>query len=108
MDECPPFAADCGVRLATGLLAHQWDPVVLMALRAGPRRRLDLLADVRGISDKVLYESLRRLTGSGLLARVADGRAVAYELTGLGASLADGPLLELGRWAERHLDELPL
>jgi DNA-binding HxlR family transcriptional regulator len=107
-DECPPFVADCGVRLATDLLAHRWDPVVLMALRAGRRRRLDLLAGIGGLSDKVLYETLRRLVSNGLVTRIsAEGdRAVAYELSALGDGLANGPLAALGRWAAENGDEI--
>ncbi|MEA2280186.1 MAG: hypothetical protein QOK21_793, partial [Solirubrobacteraceae bacterium] len=40
-DDCQPFVADCSVRLATDLLAHTWDPVLLMALRGGRRRRIE-------------------------------------------------------------------
>ena len=109
MDEhCQPFAADCRVRVATDLLAHTWDPVVLMALRAGPRRRLELLRGIGGISDKVLSESLRRLGLNGLITRVAASaeRGVAYELSDLGESLAEGPMAELARWAVVNGDAL--
>ncbi|MFB7945513.1 winged helix-turn-helix transcriptional regulator [Kitasatospora phosalacinea] len=105
---CEPFAADCAVRLAAELIAHTWDPVVLMALRAGRRRRLDLLAAVAGVSDKVLTQTLRRLHANGLIVRITTpgDRAVAYELSPLGTSLADGPLAALGAWAVRHADEI--
>ena len=107
-DVCQPFVSDCAVRLATDLLAHTWDPVVLVALRAGPRRRTDLLSGVGGISDKVLSEALRRLMFNGLLKRSAGGsdRAVTYELTDLGESLANGPIAALGSWAVEHGDEV--
>ncbi|HEY3481886.1 MAG TPA: helix-turn-helix domain-containing protein [Streptomyces sp.] len=107
-DDCAPFAADCTVRLATELIAHTWDPVVLMALRAGRQRRIDLLAGIAGVSDKVLTQSLRRLQANGLTTRItapAD-RSVAYELSALGRSLADGPLAVLGQWAIDHADEV--
>ena len=58
-DHCEPFAADCAVRLAAELTAHTWDPVVLMALRAGRRRRIDLLGAIAGVSDEVLTRTLR-------------------------------------------------
>ncbi|GAA2086024.1 helix-turn-helix domain-containing protein [Kitasatospora saccharophila] len=105
---CEPFAADCAVRLAAELIAHTWDPVVLMALRAGRRRRLDLLAAVAGVSDKVLTQTLRRLHANGLIVRVtAPGdRAVSYELSALGGSLAEGPLAALGDWAVRHAGQI--
>ncbi|WP_225860352.1 winged helix-turn-helix transcriptional regulator [Streptomyces triticiradicis] len=107
-NHCSPFAADCSVRLATDLIAHTWDPVVLMALRAGRRRRIDLLNGIAGVSDKVLPQALRRLHTNGLITRItapAD-RSVAYELSELGGSLADGPLAALGQWAIDHVDQV--
>jgi DNA-binding HxlR family transcriptional regulator len=107
-DDCSPFAADCAVRLAADLIAHTWDPVVLMALRAGRRRRIDLLGGIAGVSDKVLTQTLRRLHGNGLIVRIATpaDRSVAYELSELGGSLADGPLAALGQWAIDHADQV--
>ncbi|KNB52278.1 winged helix-turn-helix transcriptional regulator [Streptomyces caatingaensis] len=107
-NHCPPFAADCAVRLAADLIAHTWDPVVLMALRAGRRRRMDLLSGMAGVSDKVLTQTLRRLHANGLIVRItapAD-RSVTYELSELGGSLADGPLAALGQWAIDHADQV--
>ncbi len=107
-DHCPPFAADCAVRLAADLIAHTWDPVVLMALRAGRRRRIDLLGGIAGVSDKVLTQTLRRLHANGLIVRITTpaDRSVAYELSALGGGLADGPLAALGRWAVDHADQV--
>ena len=100
---CVPFVSDCAVRLATDLLAHRWDPVVLVTLRQGPRRRADLLAEAGGMSDKVLTEALRRLGHNGLVERErAPGGAVTYALTPLGRSLAEGPMVALGVWAAEH------
>ena len=107
-DECEQFVADCHVRLATDLLSHAWDPVVLMALRTGRRRRVDLLSGIGGISDKVLSQTLRRLIANGLVTRITDDthRGVVYELSGLGQSLAEGPMIALGRWAIDHGDQV--
>ncbi|MDX6263581.1 MAG: hypothetical protein QOH84_5269 [Kribbellaceae bacterium] len=99
---CETFVADCRLRQATDLIAHTWDPLVLMALRRGTTRRRDLLTGIGGISDKVLSQALSRLTSHGLIARTAipaDQRGVAYELTPTGSSLAAGPLAALARWA---------
>ncbi|MEV5508250.1 winged helix-turn-helix transcriptional regulator [Streptomyces orinoci] len=107
-DHCEPFAADCAVRLAAELIAHTWDPVVLMSLRAGRRRRIDLLGVIAGVSDKVLTQTLRRLHANGLIVRISTpgDRAVAYELSELGSSLSDGPLAALGQWAIDHADQI--
>ena len=109
-DDCQPFVTDCAVRLATDLLAHTWGPVVLMALRTGRRRRIDLLASLTGVSDKVLSETLRRLVSNGLVTRITTttDRTVAYELSELGGSLANGPLAALGHWAVEHADQVLL
>ncbi|CAM5357575.1 Helix-turn-helix transcriptional regulator OS=Streptomyces tendae OX=1932 GN=GUR47_24400 PE=4 SV=1 [Streptomyces tendae] len=106
---CYELVADCRLRAATDLFAHTWDPVVLAALRVGPRRRRELRAAIGGISDKVLTDSLHRLLTGGLVARQAHAEApprVDYALTGLGRSLVEGPMTALGRWAVEHGDEL--
>lgn len=95
------FVADCRVRLAADLFAHTWNPVVLLALRTGPRRRRELRDAIGGISDKVLTDTLRRLEGAGLVARTAYAEApprVDYALTELGRSLVDGPIAALATW----------
>jgi DNA-binding HxlR family transcriptional regulator len=99
-DDCPTFVSDCHVRAAVELINHTWDAVVLSALRPGPTRRRELLVRIGGISDKVLTESLRRLRGRDLVTR-APGDAV-YQLSPLGASFTNGPLLQLARWAADH------
>nr|WP_241830642.1 helix-turn-helix domain-containing protein [Parafrankia colletiae] len=101
--------ADCRVRAVTDLFTHTWDPVVLTALRRGPRRRRELRAAIGGLSDKVLTEALRRLCAHGLLERRAFAQApprVEYALTALGQSLVDGPMQALGDWIIEHGDEL--
>jgi DNA-binding HxlR family transcriptional regulator len=106
---CHELVADCRLRAATDLFAHTWDPVVLAALQAGPRRRRELRAAIGGISDKVMTETLHRLSANGLIDRRAHAEApprVEYGLTGLGQSLVDGPMRALGRWVDEHGDEL--
>jgi DNA-binding HxlR family transcriptional regulator len=91
----------------SGPQPRTWDPVVLLALRAGPRSRMELLGSIGGISDKVLSETLRRLRRSGLVVRLgAPDRSVAYRLSELGTSLATGPLVALGQWATEHGDHV--
>jgi DNA-binding HxlR family transcriptional regulator len=110
---CETFVADCRLRQATELIAHTWDPLVLMALRRGTTRRRDLLSAIGGVSDKVLSQALSRLTAHGLIARTpvaADQRGVSYELTAVGESLAAGPLAALAQWAadnDEALSPLP-
>jgi DNA-binding HxlR family transcriptional regulator len=106
---CYDLVADCRLRAATDLFAHTWDPVVLAALRPGPRRRRDLRAAIGGVSDKVLTDALRRLLANGLIERHTHAEApprAEYTLTSLGRSLVDGPMEALGRWTIEHGDEL--
>jgi len=108
VDQCYDFAADCRVRIATDLLSHSWDPVVLAALRLGPLRRRELMTSMGGITDKALTQSLRRLTERGLLDRTptSTARHVEYVLSRLGESFVAGPMTALGTWALEHGDEL--
>jgi DNA-binding HxlR family transcriptional regulator len=102
---CETFVSDCHVRAAVELINHTWDPLVVSALRMGPTRRSVLLNRLAGASDKVLTESLRRLSSRGLVEKTPrdSGRdAAVYELTALGASLATGPLAHLAAWAAEN------
>ena len=106
---CAEFVADCRVRAVTELFAHTWDPVVLAALRPGPRRRHELRTMIGGVSDKVLTDALHRLVRHGLIRRQRNAQApprVDYCLTPLGESLLDGPMRALGDWVIEHGDEL--
>ena len=95
--------------MATDLFAHTWDPVVLAALDAGPKRRRALRMSIGGISDKALTEALNRLLGNGLIERRHFAEApprVDYLLTPLGQTFADGPMRALATWVTEHGDEL--
>jgi DNA-binding HxlR family transcriptional regulator len=109
MNDHDELVAECQLRAATDLLAHTWNPVVLVALRPAPRRRRELRAMIGGISDKVLTETLHRLLANGLIERHAYAEApprVEYGLSALGESLVDGPLQAMGRWVVEHGEEL--
>jgi DNA-binding HxlR family transcriptional regulator len=108
-DRCEELVADCRLRMATDLFAHTWDPVVLAALHAGPRRRRTLRLGIGGISDKALTEALNRLLSNGLVERRSFAEApprVDYALTDLGRSFADGPMRALGAWVTEYGDDL--
>lgn len=102
------FLADCRARLAFDLLSHTWNAVVLWALRAGPRRPVELRELIGGISSKVLTETLRRLQSNGLVDRLADPSTpsrVEYRLTALGQTFL-APIESVGAWAFAHGDEV--
>ena len=58
-----------GATLVAGLLARRWVVPIVVALRDGPRRRFQLAVAVRGISAKVLTETLRHLEAEGIVER---------------------------------------
>jgi DNA-binding HxlR family transcriptional regulator len=95
------FLADCRTRLAFDLVANTWNPVVLWALRHGPRRHGELRRTIGGISAKVLTETVRRLEFDGLVGRRDGG----YALTPLGETLL-APIEGFGRWAAEHGDDV--
>jgi len=95
------FLADCRTRLAFDLVANTWNPVVLWALRHGPRRHGELRRTIGGISAKVLTETVRRLEFDGLVERRDGG----YALTPLGETLL-APIEGFGRWAAAHGDDV--
>lgn len=100
------FLADCPARLAIDLIAGTWTSVVLYALRDGPKRPGRLQAEIGGISQKVLTQTLRRMERSGLVSRRRYAEApprVEYELTAPGRDLLI-PIYALGEWAHRHAD----
>lgn len=102
------FLADCPARLAVEIIADKWAVVVLYGLADKPRRHGELAGLIGGISRKVLTHTLRRLEGSGLVARHPYAETpprVEYELTELGRTLID-PIRMLAQWAEAHGDAI--
>jgi len=79
---------------ALDLFGRRWALRVLWELRAGPLGARALLARCEGLSSSVLYQRLRELVASGIVASSADG----YELTPLGTALRDA-LRPLDEWA---------
>ncbi|MFE6775404.1 winged helix-turn-helix transcriptional regulator [Streptomyces sp. NPDC057702] len=79
---------------AMDLFGRRWALRVLWELRTGPLGARALLARCEGLSSSVLYQRLRELTSSGIIAPSPDG----YELTPLGTALRDA-LNPLDEWA---------
>ena len=85
------------------LVSGKWTIRIIAVLWQGSRRHGGLRRAVgRGVSDKVLTETLRRMEHERLLTRrVEPGNppAVFYSLSRLGRSLA-GPLGAMAEWQE--------
>ncbi len=82
--------------------------MIVMALSGGPLRFGVLRQRVDGISGKVLTDTLRDLERDGIVERMAYAEMpprVEYELTALGCTLRE-PLTALGRWAEKHIEDV--
>lgn len=100
--------ATCPSRTSLARIANKWTAMIVIALGESRLRFGELRTEVAGISGKVLAETLRDLERDGLVRRYAYDEMpprVEYELTELGTTLRE-PLGALGRWAERHFDEV--
>jgi len=95
---------------AIELIGKRWTGAVIRVLLAGPRRFNEILANIPGISDRLLTERLRELEQAEIVRRDVETCSpvrVTYGLTEMGRDL-ENPLGEIGRWAERWLPmELP-
>ena len=83
---------------------------MLRELVSGTKRHFQLNYAIKGVTAKVLTDTLRFLERDGVVERVLHdeghgSKSVAYQLTDLGRSLAE-PLTGLYRWGEKHLDEV--
>lgn len=94
-----------GATLVASLLARRWVVPIVVALRDGPRRRFQLAVAVRGISAKVLTETLRHLEAERIverqLVREFDAVGAGYALTLRGRAL-DELIAALAEWSSTH------
>lgn len=100
------YSAPCPSRAALDRIADKWTALLVGALVDGPRRFSELRADVEGISEKMLTQTLRSLERDGLVDRRACPGVpprVDYSLTELGCTLEE-PLAAVRAWAERHIN----
>ena len=92
------------------ILGRKWVVSVVRELISGTKRRFQLAQSIKGVTPKVLTETLRFLERDGVVERVLhdDGRgskSIAYQLTRLGETLAT-PVDALYRWGREHLDDV--
>jgi DNA-binding HxlR family transcriptional regulator len=86
------------------MLADTWSVLVVYALDEERLRYRQIEQRVGGISQKMLTQTLRKLTRHGLVRSARDGDG--YELTPLGRSLLDEVLEPLCTWAQNHVDDV--
>ncbi|HZE31789.1 MAG TPA: helix-turn-helix domain-containing protein [Actinoallomurus sp.] len=102
------FDPICPSDLLPFRFGDKWAGLIIRCLQDGPRRFSELRVPLRGITAKVLTQSLRGLERDGMVRRTAYAepvRRVEYALTPLGRSLLD-PIAAACAWAEQHWDEL--
>ncbi len=98
------------VRPILARIGDKWSVMIVMALRAGPRRFNDIKRAIGSISQRMLTLSLRGMERDGLVTRrvyPTTPPRVEYELTALGHALR-GPVEALGHWAIAHQAEIAL
>ncbi|WP_391117677.1 winged helix-turn-helix transcriptional regulator [Psychrobacillus sp. L3] len=71
-------------------IGKRWMGIIIYHLLDGPKRYHELLAEIQGISDRLLTERLRELEAHGLVVKKVSeptSRKVEYELTMIGKDL---------------------
>ena len=102
------FMATCPTRQVLATIAEKWAALVVAALADGPRRHGELMKTIRGASQKMLTQTLRKLERDGLLTRTVTPTVpvrVDYELTALGRTLVP-VLVAVKTWSETHIEEV--
>lgn len=109
----PPYNIyedQCPARQVLDRLADKWALLVLDRLQKEPVRFNQLHRDIKGISQKVLSQTLKKLERDGLLSRCVFATVpvtVEYALTDLGQSLVQ-TVNTFAHWAELHMDAVLL
>lgn len=89
-NKAPQPISSCPLSECMAVLGGAWTPNVIWYLSAGPRRFMELRADMPAISAKVLSARLRDLETKGVLTRKVmptSPPSVEYTLTDLGRQL---------------------
>ena len=102
------FEDRCPTRLVLDRLADKWALLVLDRLRGEPVRFNGLRRDIKGVSQKVLSQTLKALERDGLVTRSVFATVpvtVEYAMTPLGRTLTE-TVAALAHWAEHNMDEV--
>lgn len=102
------FAPECPQSAMPIRIGEKWAGMVIVCLADGPRRFSELKVPLRGVTPKVLTETLRALERDGMITRTVHDEnppRVEYALTDLGRTLF-GPMQVCREWAAANLDKL--
>lgn len=105
---CDEAGARPLVREVLAMASDRWSMPVIQALSVGPVRFTRLMADVPGVSHRMLTETVRRLQRDGLVSRTSYPESpprVEYTLTALGTSFSE-PLQAMIQWTLEHQEEI--
>ena len=95
-------------RKTLDLIADKWTILVLFALRNGKRRFAELRREIRGVTEKMLIQTLRNLERDGIVGRKVYPTVppkVEYSISELGWSLA--PILDaIIDWSYGNLEKV--
>ena len=104
------FHTDCPAREMVGHVTSRWGIWVLISLQTNDLRFFELRESIRGISEKMLSQTLRGLVEDGLIWRRVEPTTppqVTYGLTEFGRDVGE-PLADLfGRITSRLSADLP-
>lgn len=96
----------CPTRMVLDRIADKWAVLILDRLEDGPVRFNAIRREIRGISQKVLSQTLKKLERDGLVTRTVYPTVpvtVEYALTPLGRTLTE-TVSALAHWAEHNMD----
>ncbi len=97
-----------GSREVIELVAEKWRVLVISAIYCDVKRHGEMRRQIKGISQKMLTQTLRNLERDGLIERTVIQKLplhVEYNLTPLGQTF--GLLVrDICIWADEHYDEL--
>lgn len=96
----------CPTRLVLDRIADKWALLILDRLSGGAVRFNHMRRDIKGISQKVLSQTLKRLERDGLISRAVFPTVpvtVEYAVTPLGRTLTE-TVTAITHWAERNMD----
>jgi len=102
------FAQACPSRDLLTHVTSRWGVLVLVALRGGTHRFSELRRKIKGVSEKMLAQTLQRLEADGLVRRVSYPVVppkVEYSLTAPGLEVA-AHVEALADWIELNVARL--
>lgn len=99
------FDNRCPTRMVLDRIADKWTAMIMILLDERTMRFSEIQRCIRGISVKMLTQTVRALERDGLVARTVYPTVplrVEYALTPLGRTLIE-PLRHMKTWAESHM-----